>query len=125
MKYYYKVVAHDGGSSVTSNRNVRLKYEVGKVTTPVIPNSKIFVFNNHSAAMQYRMGNERIFLCTAKNPKPVNIYILDLLELYKDRVIKFWENHGKNTTGFSVSVAPNYTSLVDSVKIIKEIKPIL
>jgi hypothetical protein len=109
--------------NVYGNRPTSLKYEIGKVTVPVIANSKLFVFDTlqnlysfvDTQYMRHELSEFAVFSCKVTNPT-VGEYIAPTDDL---SIIEAWANNFIRHEGYKN--APIGTYYVDSVELVEKI----
>jgi hypothetical protein len=119
-KIYYKCLSHCN-SSVIGLDNVSLYYELNEWTYPVIPRSRLFVFDTLESARTSYLG-DKIFECEVLGIPERPEYIADIYQ-----VINFWRAYIDKESPLYMSICnipPKGTLLVDAVKITKLISEV-
>lgn len=97
ISYMFKVVRKFYiTESYASARCGDLQYNVGQITKPTIPNSKIFVFKNYSDAKKFAYESERIFLCEVTNVirlKTYAYYDYEIKDFWSGKLMITWKNY--------------------------------
>ena len=97
-----------------------VRYKIGEWVSPVIPNSKLFVFdtleNVRLYADKFSYPYKCIFQCEVKNPVRVKRIPFSLEDVYQ-----FWIKRLAKKRNIMTMPAPKGTLLVDKVKILKTI----
>ena len=90
ISYMYKVVRVYDNDTFTSARCGNLKYKIGTITRPTIPNSKIFVFDKLTNAKKFRSSNnEEIFICKVTNAAPIKTIAYSI----STDLVAFWSGN--------------------------------
>jgi len=116
---YYKCLS--GQKSVIGLSDISLYYTLNEWVYPVIPNSKLFVFDTLESAQKAYLG-DKIFECEVLGVPESPSYIADIYE-----VKNFWRNiNAKHSLDFHIAhdLPPVGTLLVDAVKITKLISEV-
>jgi hypothetical protein len=97
---YFKVVSVEGRKlfSAVACPGIRVRYQAGEWNYPVIPNSKLFVFDDYDVALRWAMeyfndsNKFRIYACEVSNPRRIQI----VGKLCYDAVDanRFWNERG-------------------------------
>lgn len=125
---YYKV-CHiiDGKLKSAYSIGAKLSYQVGAPTVPIIPGSKLFVFDNKEAAIKWCPDRSTfgVFPCLVTNPTEPPPYISsDSFYDYDNDILwvftRWWQFYNLDQPPLSSEMAtPPHTVLVDSVTILK------
>lgn len=115
---YYKVVRPFNGSllSCSIDPSTALTYSADQWTEPVIPGSRIFVFDSLANADYFRSFGQVIYSCEAEDLIPLANRSFELT----DRHIRaFWDGTLHN---YNLAQAPIGTLGAKRVKLIEEIR---
>jgi hypothetical protein len=112
----YKVVGIYDDNTFTSARRGNLKYKIGTVTRPTIPNSKIFVFDKLEDARKFHFApHEKVFICKVTNAIPIKTVAYSI---YTD-LVAFWSgNYQYQPNDYNV---PQGTYGCDSCELLKKV----
>lgn len=119
-KKYYKVVDRVCGhyiSVMVGGSDIGVNYPIGAFAYPKVENSKLFVFDDLQAAIDFSIGLLDIFECEVINPVKYTGYIAKWY--MTNDIMRFWK------TGIAAENARpviSDTVLCDAVKLIREIK---
>jgi hypothetical protein len=119
-KIYYKCLSYCN-SSVIGIKDVSLYYELNEYTYPVIPRSKLFVFDTLENARKSYLG-DKIFECEVLGTPESPEYIADIYQ-----VRNFWRTYIDKESPLYMAMCelpPKGTLLVDAVKITKLISEV-
>jgi len=120
----FKAVNGELHSAVVYDRDIDIKYQIGKVIKPKI--GKIFAFKTLEDAIRFRTfladSRDKIFECVGILSKEQPHRIVYTYFCYREQVETFWrermwENAGSNYTTYK----PDGTIFLDKIKLIKEI----
>jgi len=128
-KKYYKVVTSDGAGALSFNagdnpieqirEGILLRYGKNVTTTPVIADSKLFVFDSVKAAETlYLPGCTEIWECEVSNPKKMRSHPPG--EMTPRMIKSFWKRRvARKKPHHHLVKAWRGTYCVDSVKLTK------
>jgi len=127
-KYFYKVLVYRAFEKTLHSACISgpasITYKLNKWTLPTIKGSKIFVFEKLSDARSFANEYDKIFKCQVRNPKPIEKALnSDAFTNNRDipKLITFWKRFSKKQDCQTRFVIPFGTSVVDAVKLLKEV----
>ncbi len=118
MKYYKIVSTNSEGKffSLSPPHRCHLEYKIGEWTVPIIPNSKIFIFNSLHDAQNYNESNFPIFEVYAEGIHPLQYRVSTVFNV--GDVTLFWS---KPIREYAYFETPKGTIGADRVKLIKRV----
>lgn len=130
---YYKVVNHNLRSAIIDH-NASVKYSIGEWTEPVIKGSKLFVFNDISAARLFAQSHDwPIFKCEVLGIyKGKHKFYISNARFNYDILNRFWSKIRNKRKFTNLIEKPfntddqkmieKYTVWVDKVKLIERVE---
>lgn len=121
MKTYYKVVQYTPlhlTSARAGDFGIGLNYIPNEWTSPRIPNSKIFVFDNLEDAERFKNEDEQIWECEVRNPRKAKYYS------NIPHLDSFWSYSPSKRVAIykkTDSKVPDGTIFADAVKLTKQV----
>jgi hypothetical protein len=142
---YYKVVTRDLRSTIAEtfahgyevDRNLIIKYEVGKWISPIVEDTKLFAYPSEMMAMMSfgvrrdeHWSRFKVFKCEVENPFMIHRYLVPQSTLFTGEVIRRWwlerRFRTKEPQTFRwLEVVQEYQQIVvgDRIKLLEKIAP--
>jgi hypothetical protein len=96
-----------------------IQYKIGEFVRPSLEGSKLWIFKDKSAALNFKTPQGRVFLCEAKNIISPDIELGCPPAYDPEKFAAFWKDvHNYRKVRYKVPVG---TRWADEVKLIKEI----